>query len=107
MKRYGKYIKPYWPSFILAPVLMLTEVLGDVLLPKFMSMIVNYGVANRDMGYVTGMGVIMVLTACVMALGGIGGAYFSSKASICFTSDLRDDLFARVQEFSFKKSAAS
>ena len=71
MKRYGKYIKPYWPSFILAPVLMLTEVLGDVLLPKFMSMIVNYGVANRDMGYVTGMGVVMVLTACVMALGGI------------------------------------
>ena len=102
MKRYGKYIKPYWPSFILAPVLMLTEVLGDVLLPKFMSMIVNYGVANRDMGYVTSMGVVMVLTACVMALGGIGGAYFSSKASICFTSDLRDDLFARVQEFSFK-----
>ena len=43
-----------------------------------------------------------LITTFVMAAGGIGGAYFSAKASICFTSDLRDDLFAKVQEFSFK-----
>ena len=43
-----------------------------------------------------------LITTFVMAAGGIGGAYFSAKASICFTSDLREDLFAKVQEFSFK-----
>ena len=48
------------------------------------------------------IGAIMALTTSVMAVGGIGGAYFSAKASICFTSDLREDLFAKVQEFSFK-----
>lgn len=37
-----------------------------------------------------------------MAIGGIGGAYFSVKAAVSFTSDLRDDLFSKVQEFSFK-----
>lgn len=102
MKRYEAYIKPYLPAFILGPLLMLTEVFGEIMLPKLMSLIINNGVANRDMSYIVSVGFIMVLTAVIMAVGGIGGAYFSSKASICFTSDLRGDLFAKVQEFSFK-----
>ena len=102
MKRYAAYIKPYLSAFLLAPLLMLTEVFGEILLPKFMSMIINNGVADRDTGYIIRRGIIMVLTAIVMAAGGIGGAYFSAKASICFTSDLRDALFAKVQNFSFK-----
>ena len=102
VKRYVAYIKPYLSAFLLAPLLMLTEVFGEILLPKFMSMIINNGVADRDTGYIIRMSIIMVLTAIVMAAGGIGGAYFSAKASICFTSDLRDALFAKVQNFSFK-----
>lgn len=102
MKRYGKYIKPYLSAFILGPLLMLTEVLGEIMLPKLMSLIINNGVANRDMSYIISVGLIMILTSLIMAIGGIGGAYFSSKASICFTSDLRGDLFSKVQEFSFK-----
>lgn len=102
MKRYGKYIKPYLPAFILGPLLMLTEVLGEIMLPKLMSLIINNGVARRDTGYIIIVGLIMILVSLIMALGGIGGAYFSSKASICFTSDLRGDLFSKVQEFSFK-----
>ncbi len=102
MKHYGTYIKPYLSSFLLAPILMLTEVFGEIMLPKMMSLIINNGVANRDTGYIVMMGAAMVLTAFVMAVGGIGAAYFSSKASICFTSDLRDALFAKVQTFSFK-----
>ena len=102
MKRYKKYIKPYLSAFILGPLLMLTEVFGEIMLPKLMSLIVNNGVANRDTGYILMMGGLMVVIALIMALGGVGGAYFSSKASICFTSDLRDDLFAKVQKFSFK-----
>ena len=48
------------------------------------------------------MGSEMCIRDRVMAIGGIGGAYFSVKAAISFTSDLRADLFSKVQEFSFK-----
>lgn len=93
---------PYLSAFIIGPLLMLTEVFGEIMLPKLMSLIINNGVAERDIHYIMTIGAIMVLTTSVMAVGGIGGAYFSAKASICFTSDLREDLFAKVQEFSFK-----
>ncbi|MCI5804376.1 MAG: ABC transporter ATP-binding protein/permease [Lachnoclostridium sp.] len=81
---------------------MVTEVLGEILLPKFMSMIINHGVAQKDGGYILKMGFVMAITSFLMAAGGILGAYFAAKASISFTSDLRRDLFARVQQFSFK-----
>lgn len=102
MKSYGKYARPYLSAFIIGPCLMIMEVLGEIMLPKLMSLIINYGVAERNSGYILQTGLLMVGVAFLMALSGIGGAYFSAKASICFTSDLRRDLFARVQEFSFQ-----
>lgn len=101
-KRYKSYILPYKSAFILGPLMMVTEVLGEILLPKFMSMIINHGVAQKDGGYILKMGLLMAITSFLMAAGGILGAYFAAKASISFTSDLRRDLFARVQQFSFK-----
>ena len=101
-KRYKSYILPYKSAFILGPLMMVTEVLGEILLPKFMSMIINHGVAQKDGGYILKMGFVMAITSFLMAAGGILGAYFAAKASISFTSDLRRDLFARVQQFSFK-----
>ncbi len=102
MRGYGKYVKPYFRAFLIGPCLMIAEVVGEILLPKMMSLIINNGVANQDQGYIVQMGLMMAAVAFFMAVSGIGGAYFSAKASICFTSDLRRDLFERVQQFSFR-----
>lgn len=102
MKRYAKYARPYLGAFIIGPCMMIAEVMGDIMLPRLMALIINQGVARHDAGYILKIGLCMVLVACGMALSGIGGSYFSAKASICFTSDLRQDLFGKVQEFSFK-----
>lgn len=102
LKRYKKYITPYLSAFVIGPLMMLTEVAGEVMLPKFMSMIINNGVASRNVAYIGKMGTLMVLTVLFMAVGGILGAYFSAKASISFTSDMRNDLFRKAQQFSFE-----
>jgi ATP-binding cassette subfamily B multidrug efflux pump len=102
LKRYWKYIRPYLGAFILAPILMLAEVFGEIVLPKLTSMIINNGVLERDEAYIMRMGIVMIFIAVFMAVGGIGGAYYSAKASISFSTDLRKDIFHKVQEFSFK-----
>ena len=102
MSRYKKYIIPYLSAFILGPIMMIVEVIGEVMLPKLMSMIINNGIANRDVAYITKMGVLMLIVVALMAFGGIMGAYYASKASISFASDLRSDVFAKVQQFSFR-----
>lgn len=101
MRRYWKYVKPYLPAFILGPLFMIVEVVGEVMLPKLMANIINVGAANHDVPYIIGMGGAMAATAFLMMAGGIGGAYFAAKAAISFASDLRSDVFGKVQRFSF------
>ena len=43
----------------------------------------------------------MIITAMLMLAGGVGGAYFAIKASVNFAGDLRQDVFKKVQKFSF------
>lgn len=101
MKRYWKYIKPYLPAFIIGPLMMIVEVIGEVVLPKLMANIINVGVTNGSAGYITGTGALMVLVALLMMAGGVGGAYFGAKAAVSFAADLRKDAFDKVQTFSF------
>lgn len=103
MKRYGKYIRPCWYAFILGPLLMLTEVAGEVLLPSVMADIINVGAANHDVGYIVQKGIIMILTAFIMMAGGVGGAWFASVAAINFGAGLRKDAFKKIQTFSFSE----
>ena len=101
-----KYIRPYWPYFVAAPVCMIVEVAGEMLLPKLYAAIVDKGIGTAEapglgVGYIIGAALLMILTAVLMMGGGVGGAYFGSKASVNFAGDLRRDVYARVQEFSF------
>lgn len=102
MRRYGKYLKPYIGSVIAGPLLMLTEVVGEVILPYLMALIINEGIErSQSAGYVITIGVIMLATVLLMMAGGIGGAYFAVKTSTGFGASLRQDLFEKVQKFSF------
>ena len=101
MKRYGKYIKPYWPFFLVGPLLMLTEVVGEVLMPSMMADIINTGVPDGNTGFIVRQGLMMVGVAIMMLIGGVGGNYCACRASASFASDLRHDLYHKVQGFSF------
>ena len=101
MKRWFKYIKPYWVYFVLGPLCMIVEVIGEVFIPKLYFQIINNGVNNQNVGYIVGMAALMVGVSVLMLLGGVGGAYFGAKASVNFGADLRQDLYNKVQKYSF------
>ena len=130
MKRWLKYVKPYLPFFILGPLSMVVEVIGEVLMPKYLAMIINFGSAYQELKafttpiyngswssismadltktltspaiwYMIGVCGMIVLTALLMMAGGIGGAYFGAKAAVYFASDVRRDVYSKVQSFSF------
>jgi len=102
MRRYWKYVKPYLSAFIIGPIFMIVEVIGEVVMPLLLSKIIDYGVnGGRGISYIITMGITMVITALCMMAGGVGGAYFAIKASTGFANDLRKDLFNQIQKFSF------
>ena len=102
MKRWFKYVKPYLPYFILGPLCMIVEVVGEVIMPKLLAKVINNAVAGTlTTGISLGTMALMIGTALIMMAGGVGGAWFGSKASVNFAADLRADIYARVQTFSF------
>ena len=99
--KWSKYVKPYLKYFILGPLCMIVEVVGEIVMPRLYSQILNVGVETHNVGYIAITCLLMVLTAVLMMGGGIGGAYFGAKAAVNFASDLRRDVYGKVQEFSF------
>lgn len=100
MNKWYKYINPYLPYFILAPLCMLIEVIGEILMPKFLATVIN-NAASHSWSFSVGIAVAMIATAICMMAGGVGGSYFGAKASVNFAADLRCDVYAKVQSFSF------
>lgn len=113
-----KYIKPYLPYFILGPLCMIIEVIGEVLMPRFLAYIIDLGIDGKTENvpgiilwlydhignaayFIVAIAVGMIMTAILMMIGGVGGAYFGGKASVNFSADLRADLYKKIQSFSF------
>ena len=80
---------------------MVLEVLMEVLIPAIMAQIIDVGVANMDMRYILIMSVLLILSALLSLFFGIMGAKFGSEAGAGFSTNLRHDLYSKVQEFSF------
>ena len=99
--KWSKYVRPYWKYFLLGPLCMIVEVVGEIVMPRLYSQILNVGVETHDVGYIVVTCLLMILTAVLMMGGGVGGAYFGAKACVNFAADLRRDVYAKVQQFSF------
>lgn len=101
MRRWLKYVKPYKKYFILGPLCMIIEVIGEVLMPKFLAGIINDASTAPEVSYIVLSSILMIVTALLMMLGGVGGAWFGAKAAINFAGDLREEIYSKVQKFSF------
>jgi len=96
-----RYIRPYWKTALLAPLLMLLEVMMDLMQPLFMARIIDIGVRNGDVGYILFNGIRMVGIAVVGVVAGLGCVTLSSITAQNFANDIRTAIFKRVQSFSF------
>ena len=99
MKRWFKYVKPYLVYFIIGPLCMLVEILGEIFMPRMLAFVINN--AANGVGIGIGVGLGMIGLAVLMMAGGIGGAYFGAKASVNFATDIRRDAYRSIQQYSF------
>ena len=97
----ARSIREYKWAAILSPLAMVGEVTMEVLIPLVMANLYDYGVAMQDMHIVLTRSVQLVICA-LMSLGfGVLSAVLASRAGTGFAKNLRQDMFYRVQRFSF------
>ncbi|PFY31485.1 multidrug ABC transporter ATP-binding protein [Bacillus toyonensis] len=105
MKSFRKllqYLKPYMFFAIIGPLFMVLEVAMDLIQPTIMQHIIDVGIANRDLNYVIKMGLLMIGAAALGLVGGLGCMMYSTKAAVNFATDIRKDVFTKIETFSSK-----
>lgn len=109
MKSFRKllqYLKPYMFFAIIGPLFMVLEVAMDLIQPTIMQHIIDVGIANRDLNYVIKMGLLMLGAAALGLVGGLGCMMYSTKAAVNFATDIRKDVFTKIETFSSKNRDA-
>ncbi|MBN1966647.1 MAG: ABC transporter ATP-binding protein, partial [Anaerolineae bacterium] len=101
IKKLAGYVGRYKRACLLVPVFVLLEVIFELSMPLLMSRIVDVGIATRDVTYISRIGLYMVLLALVAMGLGIAVMRLAVVSSMGFGANLRDGLFAKVQQFSF------
>lgn len=96
-----KYINTYRKQYIIAFIFLTIEAICDLMQPTIMSKIVDTGVSAKNMSYVLYMGAIMLLITALGAISAVVRNIVSSNVSQKFGSQLRGDLFKKIQSFSF------
>lgn len=102
MNRFKLLIKDYKKESILAPLFKLLESLFDLFVPLVIAGIINNGINNNDFHYVLKMFMLLILLAIIGLACSIVAQYFAAKASVGFTTKLRQMLFEHIQSFSYQ-----
>ena len=97
----NKYYRGYIAFAILCPLFMILEVFGDVLIPSLMESTIDNGVMNQNIDLVIKNGKYMILVALLALFFGVVSTFFSAKAAQGFGANLRNDVFTKIQSFSF------
>ena len=101
VKKLLSHVGEYKKWVLLAPVLMVVEVVCELILPRLMAAIVDVGIANGNMDAILRNGLLMLALAAVGMVTGVAAARVATKGGQGFGANLRNAMFQRIQDFSF------
>lgn len=101
MKSIMNCFKSYKKEAIFAPLCKLLEASLELIIPLLVSEIINTGIEQNDVGYIIKLVIIMVACGFVGLVFSIMGQYFSAKCAVGFATNLRKDLFNKIQSLNF------
>jgi len=95
------HLEGYKKDAIKSPLLIIIEVVCELLLPLVMAEIVDVAIPSGDVWYIFKLGAAMLVLAGISMFCGVFAAKYATFASQGFAANLRQNLFDRVQDFSF------
>ena len=99
--RIAKEIRQYKKDVFLSPMYTTFCVILEILIPYLTASIIDKGIAVGDMGHVARVGALMAVMAVLAMFCGVRAGVHSARASTGLASNLRESMFARIQEYSF------
>ena len=102
MKRIFKYLSKYKIESVLAPLFKMLEATFELLVPLVIKKLIDVGIVQGDRMYILSMCGLLVLFCAIGYISAVTAQYFSAKAAVGVAEDLRHDLYAKVQKFTYR-----
>ena len=99
MKLILKYLKNYKLLFFFNVISVFGFILVELGIPTIVATMIDVGVTNKDVSFIYMMGGCIALVSLIGVGGTIALGYCCSKISTAITRDIRNDIFAKVQQF--------
>lgn len=100
MWKLRRFLKDYRKQVIIGPIFKWMEAVLELIVPLVMAKIIDVGVKNADKGYVFRMGGLLLLIAAVSLGCALVCQYSASIASQGVGTNLRREMFDRINRFS-------
>ncbi|MCM3260371.1 ABC transporter ATP-binding protein/permease [Paenibacillus lautus] len=94
-------LKKYRVAAIAALAMMLIELTVELIQPLLISKIIDDGIQKQDMSVVWMWGAVLTGSAIIAFIAGISSSFFAAHTSQGLGYDLRDQLYDKVQSFSY------
>ena len=94
-------LREYKKASLLSPLFVTLEVVMEVIIPLLMARLIDQGLNKGDMRATVTTGIVMLAVAAIALLFGALAGKYCATASTGLAKNLRHDIFARVQDFSF------
>lgn len=96
-----KSVRDFKKPSILTSVFMVLEVFMEILIPLLLSMLIDNGIAKGDINQMIIIGICLVVSATLSLVFGVISGKCAAKASSGFARNLREDIYNKIQDFSF------
>ncbi len=101
LKKLLKSIKEYKKATILTPIFMILEVTMEILIPFLLAKLIDEGITSGDMKAIINIGIELLIAAFLALFFGVQSGKFAAIASSGFAKNLRQDMYEKVQKYSF------
>lgn len=101
IKKLSYSIREYKKNSILAPIYVTLEVVMEVIIPLLMAKLIDYGIDKGNLPYIIRMGIFLFICAMVSLFFGVMAGNQAATASAGFAKNLRQDMYYKVQTYSF------
>lgn len=95
------FLKKFRLAIILAYSLTFIELVTELVFPFLLGKLINHGIINEDIEIITQLGIFMFILTIISFVAGITNSYLSAHISVSSSYDIREQLFERVQQFTF------
>lgn len=103
MGKLVKYLRHYKLQAIVGPLFKMLEASFELIVPIVMANIIDIGIKTGDQGYIWKMCLVLVGLGVLGLTCSLTAQYFAAKAALGFATELRTDLYAHINRFSYQE----